>query len=268
MATTRFFLLWLVFCIAACAESADNFDHEHQAWNRLLENHVTWVDDGVASHVDYEAFLRNRAYLRDYLDSLAAVSKADFELWPRHRQLAFLINAYNAFTIQLILDNWPVDSIRDIGNWLQNPWKIEFFVLLGEPRHLDWIEHEVIRQPGRFNEPRIHFAVNCAATGCPALRTEAYVGEHLERQLEDQTRRFLSDETRNRYRNERFELSPIFKWYRDDFTRGWQGIDSLVVFLNPYTDLLGAPELPQGDDEDSALTIEFLDYDWSLNAKP
>ena len=257
----------LALTMTTQAENSNAFDHEHRLWHQLLQKHVYWIDNGVASQVDYEGFRRENATLDAYLDTLSGVSKDEFAQWTQEQQLAFLINAYNAFTVRLILNHWPVDSIRDIGGWFNNPWKMEFFTLLGQPRHLDWIEHEVIREPGRFNEPRIHFAVNCAAIGCPALRNEAYVGERLTHQLEDQTRRFLSDTSRNRYRNGRLELSSIFKWYREDFQRGWQGIDSLAEFIAPYADTLEAPSFSRNKNNQHMIEIKFLDYDWALNAK-
>lgn len=264
------FLLWtfmLAMATATQAEQAAVFDHRHILWDQLLQKHVYWIDNGVASQVDYEGFRREQATLDIYLDNLSSVTEDEFTRWPEKRQLGFLINAYNAFTVRLILNHWPVDSIRDIGGWLNNAWQMEFFNLLGAPHHLDWIEHEVIREPGGFNEPRIHFAVNCAAVGCPALRPEAYVGDRLDDQLEDQTIRFLSDASRNRYRNGRLELSSIFKWYREDFQRGWQGIDSLVEFMVPYADNLGAPSLSGKDNVQGRIEVKFLDYDWTLNRK-
>lgn len=242
------------------------FDHDHGLWDELLQRHVAWTESGVASQVNYPGFINDSSKLDRYLTSLSAVSHSDYEQWSEKQQLAFLINAYNAFTVKLIVDHWPVTSIRDIGGWFRNPWKIDFFTLLGEQRYLDWIEHEVIRQPGVFNEPRIHFAVNCAAIGCPALRPEAYVGERLNSQLEDQTRRFLSDKSRNRIDGDVLRLSPIFKWYREDFERGWQGVDSLAEFLLPHAQTLGFPPSDKDGQPIKHLEIRFLDYDWRLNA--
>lgn len=257
----------LALTITTQAEKSATFDHQHSLWHQLLQKHVYWINNGVASQVDYEGIGREHATLGAYLDNLSGVTEDEFARWPQERQLAFLINAYNAFTLRLILDHWPVDSIREIGGWFNNPWKIKFFSLLGKQRHLDWIEHEVIREPGRFNEPRIHFAVNCAAIGCPPLRPEAYVAERLNTQMEDQTRRFLSDPSRNRYRNGRLELSSIFKWYREDFQRGWQEYDSLAQFIAPYADTLGVPSSSRNGNTHDMIEITFLDYDWALNGK-
>lgn len=259
---TVFFILLNIF---SPARASAGFDHNHGAWNSLLMRHVAWTSDGVASTVDYQGFIDDMNALDAYLSSLSKVSKHDYAQWSEDRQLAFLINAYNAFTVKLITDHWPVKSIRDIGGWFGNPWKIRFFTLLDKPRYLDWIEHDVIRKPGDFNEPRIHFAVNCAAIGCPALRPEAYVGERLGSQLEDQTRRFLSDRSRNRIEGDTLWLSSIFKWYREDFEKGWQDIHSIGEFLQPYSESVGLPD-PKGDPQSlENLEIRFLEYDWKLN---
>jgi len=138
--------------------------------------------------------------------------------------------------------------------------------LLGEPMHLDQVEHEIIREPGRFDEPRIHFAVNCASIGCPALRPEPFTAGELEAQLEDSTHRFLGDTSRNRYRDDRLEVSSIFKWYGEDFQRGWRGADDLGSFLALYADALGLDDDVQERLTNGAVQIRFLDYDWTLNS--
>jgi len=266
--------MWKALAILAAlltavpAQANEGFDHRHRAWGELLEKHVVWREGGVASAVDYPGFVADKTALASYLADLSAVSETDYNRWSKDHQLAFLINAYNAFTIKLILDHWPLESIKDIGGWFRSPWKMRFFTLLGKGRHLDWIEHEVIRKPGNFNEPRIHFAVNCAAIGCPALRPEAYVGERLSSQLEDQTRRFLADRSRNRVDGDILRLSSLFNWYREDFERGWQGVESLADFLLPHAQTLGIPPSNQDRQSFDQLPLEFLDYDWRLNGVP
>ncbi|EXI91307.1 MAG: hypothetical protein AW11_00118 [Candidatus Accumulibacter regalis] len=248
------------------------FDHSHAAWTALLKRHVVLIDGGKASQVDYAGLARERPALTAYLESLSAVQRAHFESWPKVRQLAFLINAYNAFTVDLILGRYPdLQSIRDLGNIVFNsPWKQKFFSLFGEPRHLDWIEHELIRKPGAYDDPRIHFAVNCASLGCPMLREEAFVGERLDEQLEQQTRRFLADRTRNRYepRTATLMVSPIFDWYGKDFQAGYRGVTSLRQFLGNYADLLARTPAEQALLRQQLVGIDFLDYDWALNSVP
>ncbi|MBL4570392.1 MAG: DUF547 domain-containing protein [Alcanivorax sp.] len=238
---------------------------DHNRWDQLLGEHVQWQRDGVTTSVDYHGFRADRATLNEYLAALSQVSNDDFERWSRDQQLAFLINAYNAFTIDLILrqDTLP-DSIRDIGSFFSGPWDQRFFTLLGEERTLDEVEHEMIRGNPALMDPRIHFAVNCASVGCPALRPESYRGEKLEQQLADSTRRFLSDQQRNRFNENppRLEVSKIFDWYEDDFV---DAAGSLQHYLLQYADTLEIPANHRKSLDAEQLKIQFLDYDWSLN---
>lgn len=244
---------------------AQAFDHAHAQWNDLLGRHVSWSADGHASVVDYPAFRRDRPLLTGYLDSLSAVTPAAFRRFDQAQQLAWLINAYNAFTIELILraDAQPA-TIRDLGSLFRSPWKQRFFELLGERRHLDDIEHGLIRGDPQLADPRIHFAVNCASVGCPALRPEAFVAGRLDAQLDDQTRRFLGDRSRNRIEGDTLWLSPIFDWYEEDFGRDAPPLDFLRGFAKAIAD----------DAEQEAallagsLEIDHTDYDWSLNKAP
>lgn len=253
----KLFTSTVLFALLVGTLLADNFNHQHTLWNEILKKHVD-TDRGV-SRVDYQAIQRNQAALNQYLEELESVSLEEYQGWSKPQRLAFLINAYNAFTVKLIVDNYPVDSIKDLGGWLSSPWKKEFFTLLGEEKHLDNIEHDIIRM--EFNEPRIHFAVNCAAVGCPPLRQEAFVAERLDQQLEEATRVFLMDERKNRYDplNQRLELSSIFKWYGIDFEKK---AGSVEAFVAPYlTKNLQAQERIRRRE----VKIRYFDYDWSLN---
>lgn len=251
------------------------FDHTHAAWDALLAKHVQPVDGGKASQVRYAGFARDRAALAGYLAEVAKVTQAEFAGWTRTQQMAFLINAYNARTVELILTRYPdLKSIRDLGNIVFNsPWKKRFFTLFGQAAHLDQLEHEMLRKPGVYDEPRVHYAVNCASIGCPMLREEAFVDARLDAQLEEQARRFLADRTRNRYNaaTGRLEVSPIFKWFREDWASGYRGIGSAGPVTSPeryfarYADLLAdRPEHRRLVAEGRA-PIDYLDYDWSLN---
>ncbi|WP_027856878.1 DUF547 domain-containing protein [Marinobacterium jannaschii] len=244
--------------------SADTFDHSRL--DRLLQQHVVMQGQGEASAVDYAALAAKPGDLESYLQALSAVDKSEFEQWAESEQLAFLINAYNAFTLQLILTKYPdLDSIKDLGSLFRSPWKKAFVPLLGEQRSLDDIEHGLIRGSGRYAEPRIHFAVNCASIGCPALLNRAYQGDQLEQQLERQTRAFLSDRSRNRIEGGELQLSPIFKWYREDFEQGWRGSDNLSQFLLRYADPLGLNAAQRQQLQQQDLEIDFTDYNWLLN---
>jgi hypothetical protein len=259
--------LLLAFLVAV-STPAWAFDRDHAQWDALLKKHVAWQDSGRASKVDYAGFQRDRAALQSYLSELSAASRPEFDGWSKSEQLAFLINAYNAFTIELILARYPdLKSIWDLGSLLNPPWKRRFFTLLDERRHLDDIEHGMIRARGAYDDPRIHMAVNCASIGCPALRPEAYVGQRLDAQLDDQVLRFLSDRTRNRYDTERraLEVSKIFSWYAQDFERGYRGIESREGFFATHAAALTDDPLQQEAIRSRKVKIRYLEYDWGLN---
>lgn len=241
----------------------------HQPWDALLKQCVESIDGGDSTAADYQCFQSNHEQLKDYTTSLSSVSDEHFASWDKKAQLAFLINAYNAWTVELILSAWPeLESIRDLGSLFRSPWKKEFIPLFDGVLSLDDIEHGMIREPGVYDDPRIHFAVNCASVGCPALRAEAYTGERLDAQLEEQTRAFLGDSSRNRLRDGRLEVSSIFKWYGDDFAKGWRGADSLGAFLARYASAMQLDTATTKALQQQRLKIDYLDYDWSLNDLP
>lgn len=245
---------------------AEGFDHS--GWNRLVHAHVETVDGGKATVVDYQGMAHDRPQLDVYLCALAEVTVGEFDSWSNQEQLAFLINAYNAWIVDLILGAWPdLESIKDLGGFLRSPWRRAFIPLLGKTRSLDDIEHHLIRASQRYNDPRIHFALNCASIGCPGLRPEAYVAARLDAQLDNQVVLFLSDRKRNRLMGDTLALSSIFKWYRDDFERGWRGYDSLAAFLADYGQALSLTPTAQQRLTNATIEIRFLDYDWRLNAK-
>jgi hypothetical protein len=241
-------LLWLP--LAALA-------FEHSPWDALLKKHVVVLDGGKASQLRYPGMASDRTVLKGYLDSLSRVDESEFNGWSAREQMAFLINAYNAFTVEKILARYPdIRSIWDFGRLFGNPFKDEFFVLLGHKRSLDWIEHEKLRKS--YREPRIHYAVNCAAVGCPMLREEAYVASRLNAQLEEQARRFLSDRTRNRLREGRLEVSKIFDWFKQDF-------EPREAYFARYASLLADHPRERDAISGGKIVLRFLDYDWSLN---
>lgn len=244
------------------------FDHRHGTWDALLKQFVVVAPAGNASTLRYAALQDQRVKLKGYLDSLSAVSPPTYSSWSRPQQLAFLINAYNAFTVELILTRYPdLKSIKDLGSFVQSPWKKKFFRLLGQERSLDEVEHEMIRVPGVFDDPRIHVAVVCASVGCPMLRNEAYVAERLDGQLDDALRRFLSDRTRNRFDAAAglLAVSKIFDWYRKDFELGHRGYDTLQTVFARHAEVLGSTPQAQADLRAGRYKLAFLDYDWALN---
>lgn len=229
--------------------SAFAFDHDHTALSKVLSEALKV--EGAQTLVNYKQLKKTPKQLDTYLETLSSLKKSEYDRFSKDQKLALLINAYNAFTLKLMRDAWPVKSIRDLGSIFTNPWKKEFFKLLGQERHLDWIEHEVIRK--EFDEPRIHFAVNCASIGCPALRQEAFIASKLDAQLEEQAKIFLNDESKNTFKNGKAYLSKIFEWYGDDFIKEEKNI---LIVLNQWRD----------DKFQENTKIDYLDYDWAANS--
>ena len=260
----------ILLAIAALATSfaALALDHSHKAWDDLLKKHAKYTQNGNASRVDYAGFAKDRAQLKSVLDEYQKVTKAEFDTWSKAQQQAFLINAYNAFTVELILTRYPdLKSINDLGSFLNKPWKKRFFTLFGQESYLDFIEHEMLRKEGVYDDPRVHVAVVCASIGCPMLRNEAFTAANLEASLEDGMRRFLSDRTRNRYnpQSRKLEISKIFDWYGKDFEKGHKGFTSVKATMARYADLLADKPEDRAAVRDQKADVIFLDYDWSLN---
>ena len=274
MTRLRLFILAAVLALLPPAALAQ-FDHTHAAWDALLKKHVKLIDGGKSSQVRYADLAKERAALKAYLAQVSGATEAQFGGWSKAEQMAFLINAYNAYTVELILAKYPdLKSIRDLGNIVFNsPWKRKFFTLFGRESFLDDLEHGMLRKPGVYDEPRVHYAVNCASVGCPMLREEAYVAPRLDAQLEEQARRFLADRTRNRYNAQsgKLEVSAIFKWFKEDWTSGYRGIGnagpvtSREQYFARYADLLADRPEHRKLVADGKAPIDHLDYDWSLN---
>ena len=256
-ARMRGFLLSMLFFAAAA--NAQAFDHSHADWNALLKKHVVLLQGGKASQFRYAEMAKERAALKAYLENLSKVKPEEFESWSRPQRMAFLINAYNAFTVEKILTRYPnIKSIWDFGKVFGNPFKDDFFTLLGRKFSLDGIEHDTLRKKGAYDEPRIHYAVNCASIGCPMLREEAYVAERLEAQLAQQAERFLSDRSRNRAAAGKLEVSKIFDWFKEDFGQREQ-------YFARYAKLLADDPAQQKLVAEGKASLAFLDYDWTLN---
>ena len=259
----------ILFMAAVLASmSAFAFDHSHKAWDDLLKKHVRLVSDGNASQVDYRAMLRDRAAHNAYLGDVEKVTGAEFDGWSKPQQQAFLINAYNALTVELILSRYPeLKSIRDLGSFISKPWSRKFFTLFGKESYLDEIEHELLRKEGVYDEPRVHFAVVCASIGCPMLRNEAFTAEELDAQLGDAMKRFLSDRSRNRYnaRTGALEISKIFDWYGKDFSKGHKGFTSVKQALAKHAAQLADKPDGQAVVRGQKADVSFLEYDWTLN---
>jgi len=271
MNSRNFFLISiLILCLSSNVLSLEPepFNHQHQVWNELLLQHVHYDLNGFSSKLDYKQMLKQQGTLNIYLAKLSKVSQDEFFSWSQNQQKAFLINAYNAFTVKLILTRYPnLESIKDLGSFFRSPWKQQFFTLLGKSRSLDDVEHKLLRQPSVYDDPYIHFAVVCASIGCPALRNEAYIADKIDQQLKDNLRRFLSDKSRNRYnvQTNSLEVSKIFDWYEEDFTKGYKGINSLKEFFSLYGKHLSNDKNIRQLIIKKRVNINFTDYDWRLN---
>ena len=241
-------LLYGVFVTPA---GAGEFDHSHKPYANVLKQ---YVKDGL---VDYSGLKSNPKDLSLYLDEAAAVSEANFKSWAKEQQLAFLINLYNAETLRLIIDHYPVRSIKDIAADSKGPWELPVVSLFGKKITLNHLEHGVIRKD--YDEPRVHFALVCAALGCPPLRSDPYTAEKLNQQLEEQGKRFISDSTKNRVdlENRIVYLSPIFQWFPQDFVKK---SGSVLVFVEAYF-----PDKVSNELRRENFKIEYTNYDWSLN---
>jgi hypothetical protein len=218
--------------------NAQTFEVNHQSWDSLLKQYVS-----PQGRVDYLGFQNDKVKLEAYIESLAESAPA-INTQSKAHQLSFWINAYNACTIKLICDNLPLESIKDMSR----PWKQTVLKNKSDRWTLDAIEHEILRN---YNEPRIHFAINCASKSCPILANEAYTADRIEDQLNRAAAVFLRDTSKNKYTPKRLYLSRIFLWFKKDFGK----TEDIIEMMNRYT----------GQNIPSDTSISYLTYDWSLN---
>ncbi len=249
---TRFFLFAFIITMSVAAltfglagpSRASTVDHE--VWAELLGKHVT------AGGADYAGFKTEEHRLDQYLKVL---ENTDPKGLSRNEQFAFYINAYNAWTIKLILSGYPgVKSIKDFGTILQSPWQKKMVRISGQVITLDDVEHNILRP--RFKDPRVHFAINCSAASCPPLRPEPYLGKTLDQQLDHSTRSFINKEGSHRFEGNTLYVSRIFKWFSEDFNH-----DALSFYLKFAEGNLKRKLSAQKD----TLRVKYLHYDWSLN---
>ena len=228
-------LLTYVLTLCLWTISAQKIDHSE--WTKILQLHVS-----ESGKVNYRAFKNNRESLKNYLDNLA--NHAPNKNWSNAETKAYWINAYNAYTIQLILDNYPLKSIKD----LNDPWGQTFFKINGKMMSLNTIEHKILRP---MDDPRIHFAIVCASESCPKLLNYAYAAETLNIQLDQAARDFINDASKNSITASKITISKLFKWFKSDFPKG----DAFINYLNTYSTLKINPETK----------INYQNYNWSLN---
>lgn len=209
----------------------------HARWNALLQKNVS--ENG---NVNYRGFQKDSKELKLYLNELS--SNSPTKAWSRNATIAYWINAYNAYTVQLILNNYPIKSIKDIAD----PWSKKFISIGAKKYSLEEIENNILR---KMNEPRIHFAINCASVSCPELLNEAFTESKLEKQLGSVTKNFINDKTKNSITSNKIEVSKIFDWFAADFKNKGDVID----FLNLYCTIKIS----------SSAKISYKYYNWNLN---
>ncbi len=233
------------------------FDHSHALLDEVLSTHVQ------GDRLDYEGVLGEREKLDRYLTAMHAVTPEEIEDWTSDQRFAFWINAYNAHVIQIVLDNYPLRSIKDIGGMLFNKvWDKEFIPMRAhhpdgknDDLSLNDIEHGILRP--QFEDARVHAAINCASYSCPPLLDAAFVADRLDEQLDAQMRAFVMDELRVRFDEKKgvLYLSKIFDWFEDDFERDAGSVREYVIRYAPTEKAAFIRDA----------RIRHLDYDWSLN---
>ena len=218
-------------------EAAEKVNYD--LWEVLLKKNVS-----ATGTVNYEGFRKDSDKFNDFLRQLSRVKITT--TWTKTEKMAYWINVYNAYTIKLIVNNFPVASIKEIDG----PWKKKFFTVDGKVMSLGEIEHQILRG---FGDPRIHFAINCASASCPRLIQVPYRASNLERLLERQTKEFINDPFYNTITNYSVNVSKLFDWYKKDFK---EDSGSVVNFINKYSDVNIGPQKNKG----------YKTYDWSINA--
>lgn len=237
----------LLACSNAPMMTGDTTRVSHAIWDTLLHRHVK-----ESGFVDYKGMQRDSNMLNSYL-SILSNANPDAKTWSREEKMAFWINAYNAFTVKLIVAHYPVESIKDIKRgipFVNTVWDIKFIRIGGKKMDLNNIEHGILRPD--FKDARVHAAINCASYSCPQLRNEAFVAERLDAQLEDAMRKFINDPLRNKVTAQKAEVSEIFKWFKGDFIRD---AGSVRKYLNRFAN----------EKLEKSGRLDHLNYRWDLN---
>jgi hypothetical protein len=232
-------LILSIFILSVVAIQAQSSD-----FNSLLQENVD-----KQGNVDYKSLKNNEADLDLYLNYLSKTTPS--KEWSKNKEKAFWINVYNAYTIKIILTNYPLKSITNIKNNGKTAWKTPFAKVGGKTYTLDHIEHEILRK--KFNDARIHVGVNCASISCPKLGNIAFTENNIESELERLMKEFINDTTKNKISQKKITISEIFNWFPNDFTK--EG--SLIDYINKYSEIT----------VNEKAQIKYLTYDWSLNEK-
>lgn len=251
----KYFVLILLFtgsffgCVNAHLPSSDSKPISHQIWDSLLKEYVD--EQGM---VNYQGLITDSLRLNEYLD-LVSANHPNQNNWTKDQSLAYWINAYNAFTVQLIIRNYPLNSIQDIAGsipFVNTTWDIKFIHIEGETYDLNNLEHGIIRK--EFKEPRIHFALVCAAVSCPRLRNEAFIASKLDQQLEEEASYFFNNPAKNKISTDNVQLSKLMDWYWGDFK---DIADDKISYVNRYSRTQASQKA----------SVSYLDYNWDLNSQ-
>lgn len=250
--TFRFLLIMSFFAMQSCFKVKDYMSTskpiQHTIFDGLLKKHVN-----TEGSVNYKGFMADSILFNSYLKSLSQ-NHPNEQNWSKNERLAYWLNAYNAFTIKLITQYYPIKSIKDIKKgipFVSDTWTINFIKIEGKTYNLNDIEHGIVRP--KFKDPRVHFALNCASKGCPPLLNAAFVAEKLDLQLEAQAKAFINDGNRNKiHSSQKADLSKIFTWFAADFKKV---APSVVTFINRYSSIR----------LDEKADLNYQEYDWSLN---
>lgn len=251
-------VIYLIGCLCfVSVPHAWGFDQQHTHWTTTLKKYQNKLGFLKYKELKKDTKVNSNHEFNFYLKEIFLVSLSTYNSWKKEEQEAFLINAYNALTVKLILENYPVKSINEIGSILSSPWKKKFFKLLeGQIESLDPIEHQWLRP--QFKDYRLHAALNCASFSCPTLRSEAYVASQLNDQLNDQMKKWVNDPQKNIIDRSGgiFKLSKIFSWYKEDFEEWGGGVKEVInrFLVNPLS-----------KDELKKVNLKKLDYNWDLN---
>ncbi|GAB4402670.1 MAG: DUF547 domain-containing protein [Microscillaceae bacterium] len=235
----RFFSLTFVLLVFLSSQTIQAQLNNHAAWNTLLQKYVS-----ATGSVNYAGFKADKAALDAYLNLLSAGVPSGAS---KNAQMAYYINAYNAFTIKLIVDNYPVKSIRDIK--AGKPWDYKFVKLGAQTYSLNQIEHEILRK--QYFDPRLHFVLVCAAKSCPKLHNQAFTEANVQTLMGQLTTGFINNAARNKITAAKAQVSELFNWYKEDFTKS----GTVVDFLNKYSQVK----------LNANAALSYLPYDWSLN---
>ncbi len=239
---SSYFLLFLIVLLLNTSSQAQTAPN-HGLWHQVLKKHVS--TDGKVDYVG----IKNDLNFKKYLHIATYKRNIPNDNWSREDKLAYWINMYNAFTVKLIIDNYPVNSIKDIGTTTKDCWDIKFIKIGSEMYSLRQIEDDILRK--EFNDPRIHFAIVCASISCPNLRNEAFFPDKIEVQLKDQAYQFINNPSKNTIALDKSALSPIFDWFKKDFT----GEMKLYKFINQYSKVKITKKTK----------LTYTPYDWGLN---